>query len=189
MSHRLVDDRDAVAVLAEQVAERTGIPASHIEKDFWVTEVLRGAAAMATASNLERWLHWFCHAAEYTPEELKELLPYPEFQEATDKLHEFNQTKELRMLYDAREKKRRDYESIITEKYQEGRQEGRHEGEFRGKISVIEQLLHLPETSKAALDEKSVEELQSLLTNLQKRLRLSPVDYGLQLLNENRRLR
>ena len=53
MSHRLVDDRDAVAVLAEQVAERTGIPASHIEKDFWVTEVLRGAAAMATASNLE----------------------------------------------------------------------------------------------------------------------------------------
>ena len=53
MSHRLVDDRDAVAVLAEQVADRTGIPASHIEKDFWVTEVLRGAAAVATASNLE----------------------------------------------------------------------------------------------------------------------------------------
>ena len=53
MSHRLVDDRDAVAVLAEQVADRTGIPASHIEKDFWVTEVLRGAVAVATASNLE----------------------------------------------------------------------------------------------------------------------------------------
>ena len=30
-----------------------GIPASHIEKDSWVTEVLRGAATMATARNLE----------------------------------------------------------------------------------------------------------------------------------------
>ena len=28
-------------VLASMVSDRTGIPAAHIEKDFWVTEVLR----------------------------------------------------------------------------------------------------------------------------------------------------
>lgn len=53
MTNRLVDDRDAVAVLAQQVADRIGIPVSHIEKDFWVTEVLRGAVAAAAVSGLE----------------------------------------------------------------------------------------------------------------------------------------
>ena len=50
MTIRLVDHRD---VLADQVADRIGIPASHIEKDFWVTEVLRGAIASATADKIE----------------------------------------------------------------------------------------------------------------------------------------
>ena len=53
MTNRLVDDRDAVAALAQQLADQTGIPASHIEKDFWVTEVLRGAISAATADNIE----------------------------------------------------------------------------------------------------------------------------------------
>ena len=49
----LVDDQDAVAVLAQQVADRIGIPVSHIEKDFWVTEVLHGAVATAADGGLE----------------------------------------------------------------------------------------------------------------------------------------
>lgn len=53
MTERLVEDRDAVGVLAQQVSNQTGIPASHIEKDFWVTEVLRGAVAAATENDLE----------------------------------------------------------------------------------------------------------------------------------------
>ena len=46
-SDRLVHDPDAVAALSVTVAERTGVPADHIEKDFWVTEVLRGVVTAA----------------------------------------------------------------------------------------------------------------------------------------------
>ena len=47
MTGRLVEGPDGINALAAQVAEITGIPASHIEKDFWVTEVLRGVAQQA----------------------------------------------------------------------------------------------------------------------------------------------
>lgn len=53
MPDRLVDDPDAVAALAATVSDRTGIPAAHIEKDFWVTEVLRGVVAAAAAADVE----------------------------------------------------------------------------------------------------------------------------------------
>ncbi len=35
---------DELDVYVTRVAETTGIPAAHLEKDFWVTEVLRGAS-------------------------------------------------------------------------------------------------------------------------------------------------
>lgn len=53
MSDRLIDDPDAVAVLAGRVADVVGIPAAHVEKDFWVTEVLRGVTATATEQGVE----------------------------------------------------------------------------------------------------------------------------------------
>ena len=53
MTNRLVTDPDAVAVLAAQVADRTGYPAAHVEKDFWVTEVLRGVARTAADLGVE----------------------------------------------------------------------------------------------------------------------------------------
>jgi hypothetical protein len=53
MPDRLVDDPDGVSVLAVSVAEATGIPAEHVEKDFWVTEVLRGVVDAATALGVE----------------------------------------------------------------------------------------------------------------------------------------
>lgn len=53
MSDRLVDDPDAVAALAAQVADATRIPAPHIEKDFWVTEVLRGVTGAAAELGVE----------------------------------------------------------------------------------------------------------------------------------------
>ena len=45
MSWSLRESPDAVAAAAAQVEEVTGIPMAHIEKDFWVTEVLRGVAS------------------------------------------------------------------------------------------------------------------------------------------------
>lgn len=50
---RLVDDPDAVAALAVSVARATGIPSAHIEKDFWVTEVLRGVTRTAETLGIE----------------------------------------------------------------------------------------------------------------------------------------
>lgn len=43
----------ALARIAEQVEERTGIPAAHVEKDFWVTEVLRSIASYGEQHNVD----------------------------------------------------------------------------------------------------------------------------------------
>lgn len=50
---RLVHDPDAIAALSVTVAQETGVPAEHIEKDFWVTEVLRGVVAAAEYLGVE----------------------------------------------------------------------------------------------------------------------------------------
>ena len=48
MSHRLRDNPDELDVLVTRIAAQTGVPAAHLEKDFWVTEVLKGASADST---------------------------------------------------------------------------------------------------------------------------------------------
>lgn len=53
MPGRLIDDADGVAALAANVADQIGIPAAHVEKDFWVTEVLRGVTKAATTAGIE----------------------------------------------------------------------------------------------------------------------------------------
>ena len=53
MTEQLVHDPAAVAALSAQVALKTGIPLSHIEKDFWVTETLRGVVGAASAGGIE----------------------------------------------------------------------------------------------------------------------------------------
>lgn len=44
---RLVEDPDGVAALAARVAAQINVPMEHVEKDFWVTEVLRGVVDAA----------------------------------------------------------------------------------------------------------------------------------------------
>ena len=46
----LRDNLDELEVYVTRIAEHTGIPAAHLEKDFWVTEVLRGAAAASAST-------------------------------------------------------------------------------------------------------------------------------------------
>jgi len=52
VTERLIDDPDGVSVLAARVSDATGIPAAHVEKDFWVTEVLRGVVAAGRARDV-----------------------------------------------------------------------------------------------------------------------------------------
>lgn len=47
MTSRLIDNSRDIAVLATRVEDLTGIPASHVERDFWVTEILRGVVTVA----------------------------------------------------------------------------------------------------------------------------------------------
>jgi hypothetical protein len=48
MTYRLVEDPDGVAALASQASDKIKRPVAHVEKDFWVTEVLRGVTNAAT---------------------------------------------------------------------------------------------------------------------------------------------
>ncbi len=50
MSHRLRDNPDELDVFVTRIAAQTGVPAAHLEKDFWVTEVLRGAATASAST-------------------------------------------------------------------------------------------------------------------------------------------
>ena len=52
MSWSLRESPDTLAAAAAQVAKATGIPTAHIEKDFWVTEVLRGVAQCSTNTGI-----------------------------------------------------------------------------------------------------------------------------------------
>ena len=53
VTYQLVAESEAVTALSAQVSRETGLPAAHIEQDFWITEVLRGVVAAAAAANVE----------------------------------------------------------------------------------------------------------------------------------------
>ena len=82
-------------------------------------------------------------------------------------------------MYDAREKASLDIQSNLIDARQEGRQEGRHAGleigEQRGKlkasVQIYEGLLGESVTSDIELNNQTIESLESLMTQLQKRLR------------------
>ena len=86
-------------------------------------------------------------------------------------------------MYDAREKASLDIQSNLIDARQEGREEGRQEGieigeqrgDKRGKlkasIQIYEGLLGDSVTSESILNSRSTEELESMVANLQKRLR------------------
>ena len=61
MSRLLRTDLDELDVYITRIADATGIPPSHIEKDYWVTEVLRGAAAASRETGCSlvfKGCHW-----------------------------------------------------------------------------------------------------------------------------------
>jgi len=86
-------------------------------------------------------------------------------------------------MVDVREKASLDIQSNLIDARQEGREEGRQEGmeigeqrgDQRGKlkasIQIYEELLSDSVTSESILSSRSAEELESMVANLQKRLR------------------
>jgi flagellar biosynthesis/type III secretory pathway protein FliH len=106
-------------------------------------------------------------------------------------LNAIREITEEKQMYDAREKASLDIQSNLIDARQEGREEGREEGrqegieigeqrgeqrgDQRGKlkasIQIYEGLLGDSVTSESILSSRSTEELESMVANLQKRLR------------------
>ena len=136
-----------------------------------------------SASVLEQWAYWIKNSSEHTVEELQELLPGLEFLRATGELNAIREITEEKQMVDAREKASLDIQSNLIDARQEGRQQGRQEGieigeqrgDQRGKlkasIQIYEGLLGDSVTSESILSSRSTEELESMVTTLQKRLR------------------
>ena len=136
-----------------------------------------------SASVLEQWAYWIKNSSEHTVEELQELLRGLEFLRATGELNAIREITEEKQMVDAREKASLDIQSNLIDARQEGRQEGIEIGEQRGEqrgdqrgklkasIQIYEGLLGDSVTSESILSSRSTEELESMVANLQKRLR------------------
>ncbi len=138
---------------------------------------------LAGASEIEKWVFFLRYADGYDAERLRELLPEAPFQQAISATEAIATRTEDRMMYDQREKAQRDYqwaiesarreglETGLEKGREEGIEKGREEGVLIGKIQVLEQLLDEPPTPTAHLSQRSVAELDTLLAQLQQRLR------------------
>ena len=128
-----------------------------------------------SASVLEQWAYWIKNSSEHTVEELQELLPGLEFLRATGELNAIREITEEKQMVDAREKASLDIQSNLIDARQEGRQEGIEIGEQRGKlkasIQIYEGLLGDTVSSDRNLSTQSIEALETMVAQLQKRLR------------------
>jgi flagellar biosynthesis/type III secretory pathway protein FliH len=147
--------------------------------------------AISTAPAIEQWAYFFLFADRYEPERLRGLLPGVEFQQAISVVEAIAAKTEDRMMYDQRLKAQRDYQwgldSAREEGWQEGMEKGREEGmekgreegmekgmekgESLGKIQILQQLLGEVPISTASLRERTIDELCTMLADLQQRLR------------------
>ena len=134
-----------------------------------------GSSDVSNASVLEQWAYWIKKSSEHTVEELRELLPGLEFLRATVELNAIREITEEKQMYDAREKASLDIQSNLIDARREGIEIGEERGEKRGKlkasIQIYEGLLGDAVTSDSDLSNRSIEALESMVTQLQKRLR------------------
>ncbi len=124
-------------------------------------------ASIGRASAVEKWAFFLLYADRYEVDELRRLLPDPEFQDAIAAAEAIRQKTEDKMMYDQREKAQRDYLWAINS----AREKGREEGELVGKIQLLRELLGEDAGSKPELLERSLEELSAMFGELQQRLR------------------
>jgi len=129
------------------------------------------AGDVRNASVLEQWAYWIKNSSEHTVEELQELIPGLEFLRATGELNAIREITEEKQMYDAREKASLDIQSNLIDARQEGIKVGEQRGKLKASIQIYEGLLGDSPTSEIDLKDLSMEELESKVTLLQKRLR------------------
>ena len=153
---------------------------------------------MTSATKLEEWLHFLNHAPEETTDEQRRQYANPTIRKAFTLLDELSADEETRYIVEMREKALKDEASILAELTEaqeigreegrkEGRDEGRKEGRAEGKVEGLEEglmkgelvgdirllqyQLEMSISSKEALSEKPVEELNALYRELIERQR------------------
>jgi len=148
-------------------------------------------ASIGQASGIEQWAFFLLVADRHEADRLRELLPGTEFQQAISAAEAIRQKTEDRMMYDQREKAQRDYLAALEGARQEGLEEGiekgiekglekgiekgiekgREEGVLIGKIQLLRQLVGEDADPENEFRDRSIEELSSLVAELQQRLR------------------
>ena len=138
---------------------------------------------LGEVSPLERWAFLLLHAHRIDADELRRLLPEPEFHDALGVLEMISRTPDTRELYEARLKAKLDEEARLDHARTEGRTEGERigltrgeqiglaRGEQIGQIRLLEQLLGMAPTTSEELAKLSFEQLAAQLADLQRILR------------------
>ncbi|MEZ6135089.1 MAG: Rpn family recombination-promoting nuclease/putative transposase [Pirellulaceae bacterium] len=125
----------------------------------------------------EKWLYLLRHADTMDAGKLADLLVDPPYQEAIGVLDMISKNPEDLQFYEARLKFLRDQHSQIEAAKQaahdariEGLEQGLKRGELRGKIHILQELLGDPVTANEELDSRPLDELSTLVAQLQDRL-------------------
>jgi predicted transposase/invertase (TIGR01784 family) len=125
----------------------------------------------------ERWGYFFKHGAELGLEDLPASLDVPVIRMAVEVLMRISQSERERQWALERQRAERDAASAAEDArmarqdgYKEGREEGLEEGLRIGRIQMLQQLLHQPETPRAELSALSDAQLEQLEESLKRQL-------------------
>ena len=135
-------------------------------------------------SPLERWAFLMLNAHQIDADELRDLLPEPEFHDALGVLEMITRTPEIREQYEARLKAKLDEEARLEFARSEGEQIGQQRGEvigqqrgeligqqrgeLIGQIRLLERILDTTPTASEELAKLSLEQLASRLAELER---------------------
>lgn len=131
------------------------------------------------ATPAERWAFFLRYGETLMPDEVRQMFPDPEIAEAAGVLEMISQTPEQSDLYEARLKFHRDEAARLEyardqgrqEGRVEGRDEGRVEGRAEGRISILQELLGIPQSTPDELSEYDDAQLRALEERLRSELR------------------
>jgi predicted transposase/invertase (TIGR01784 family) len=139
-----------------------------------------------SSNSLQRWAFFLARAHEIDADELRRLLPEPEFHEALGVLEMITHTPATRELYEARLKAKLDEEARlydarteglsqgISQGISQGRLEGLSQGKWIGRIQTLEGLLGLTLTDPRVLESWSETELATKAQELEQHFRTRP---------------
>ncbi len=128
-------------------------------------------ASLEVADELSKWVFFLRKAQDYSADELRELLPRREFQEAIQIIETIAQKTEDRTMFDQREKAIRDYDWAMWGAREEGREEGLELGKLVGQAQLLQSLLGDVPSTDEDLFQKNVDDLVQMIVGMQSRLR------------------